>query len=61
MLNVTIIPAVTFLLIIIGKTTLNYATITSYKITVRRRNGIVDMKFKYFSKKIALLSKAETT
>ena len=53
MLNVTIIPAVTFFMNIISETILNSASIKSYKMPILCRNGIMGMKFKFFSKKIA--------
>lgn len=45
-----------FLRIIIGETTLNSACIKSYKMAIICRDGIMGMKFKFFSKKIVLLS-----
>ena len=37
--------------IIIGELTLNSACIKSYKMAIRCRDGIMGMKFKFFSKK----------
>ena len=56
MLNVTIIPAVAFFVNISCETALNSASIKSYKMPILCWDGITGMKFKFFSKKIALLS-----